>query len=111
MKNVFLSLTFSLVSFCSFAKSENLSVVIPNNLETKEFSNIERETIDVFDVKYVFSEASCYADIYYQGVLVKTVRAIGSGSNSFTAQLNCLQNADKAARAYIAMREATISQN
>ena len=105
MKNVFFCLTFTLVSLCSFAKSEKQPVVVPNSIETTLFSCNTTENVDDVVIKYVFEAFSCYANIYYNGVLTPTVQSFGYGETSFQAQVNCYRNARVVAEAWITMQE------
>jgi hypothetical protein len=111
MKNVFFCLTFTLVSLCSFAKSEKQSVVVPNSIETTLFSCNTTENVDGVVIKYVFEAFSCYANIYYNGVLQHTVQSFGYGETSFQAQANCYRNARVVAEAWITMQEESFLQN
>jgi hypothetical protein len=86
MKNVFFCLTFILVSFCSFAKAEKQSAILSYKIEIAEFSNNAEQVFNYVDIDYVFDGASCYAEIYYRGELVHTVRAYATGTSSFDAK-------------------------
>ena len=93
------------MSLCSFAKSEKQPVVVPNSIETTLFSRNIKENVDDVVIKYVFEAFSCYANIYYNGVLQHTVQSFGYGETSFQAQANCYRNARVVAEAWITMQE------
>lgn len=110
MKNVFFCLTFILVSFCSFAKSDKPSVIVPNSIEATLFSGNTTENVDNVDVRYVFEAFSCYANIYYNGVLQHTVQSFGYAETSSEAEANCYKNAKVVALAWITMQEAGLQE-
>ena len=111
MKNLFLCLTFTLVSFCSFAKSEKQSNVLSYKIKIAKFSAHAEQVVNYADINYVYDGASCYVEIYYKGELVHTIHRYATGTSSFDAQLNCLGAARNAANDFIAMQESSISQN
>jgi hypothetical protein len=106
MKNLFLYLSFTLVSFYSFANVEKESVVVPFNIESKVFTSYTTENVDNVVIKYEFDAATFYAAIYYKGEYVTTVYSYATGTSSFDAQLNCLQDVNRKAQSFISMSES-----
>lgn len=100
------------MSFSSFAKPVKQTLVVTQKVDKTElFNNGALNEDNSTDVKYVFADATCHADVYYYGKLVKTLRAVGSGDSSFDAQLDCLAAANRMAQEYIRMMDKYLSEN
>lgn len=110
MKNVFFCLTFTLISFCSFAKSEKPSIIVSNVIEKAVFLDNITENIDNVAINYVFDAVSCYAEITYNGVVMTRVQSYGFAENADDAKANCYKNAKTLALAWITMQEEALSQ-
>ena len=107
MKKCLFLTVFFLVTAMSFANvvKDKLYTVVDNGAIVSL-----QKTIDTFTTEESIDDscsASCYGDIYFNGVYRTTVFASATAGDCVTAQTNCLQEANAKAQTYIA--EAEIS--